>query len=431
MGSQRQIATLIRQLALALQEAHRRGILHRDLKPSNIMMSQPAEPVVMDFGLARKADAVDVRLTQTGTIVGTPAYMPPEQVDGATTLLGPTCDIYSLGVILYELLTGRLPFQGSTTQVLCQILRDEPRRPSAYRPDLAPRLEAICKKAMAKRISERYRSMADLAADLEQFLQAPEAPDAPTVELVSPANEETVPIVRARKGSDRDTPEPARTEPLLEVLPAGPPRAAPRRRRRWPAVLLGCLTLVLFFCGGPILLLTILVPRAGEKIKEGFGWVEGEVARQSDWNSLALRWKAPPPNADPQELFPNRLGEFERGDIGEGVPLAEYDLETTGRRAIYRSPVGEVELYALRATSLEREDIFKRVLDGLEKRPNMRRTVLGGTDSHRLIFSLGSAEKGMLWWNQGWLFIAYSRDGVNVEAVLRTYLDRISREAKK
>ncbi len=183
---QRQIAALVRQLALALEEAHRRGVIHRDLKPSNIMMNRRGEPVVMDFGLARQTDSGDVRLTQSGAIVGTPAYMPPEQVDGAATLLGPTCDVYSLGVILYELLTGRLPFQGGTTQVLCQILRDEPRPPSAYRPDLDPRLEAICCKAMAKRINERYRSMADLVAALEQFLQAPRSGTCPRLNSSRP-----------------------------------------------------------------------------------------------------------------------------------------------------------------------------------------------------------------------------------------------------
>jgi hypothetical protein len=430
---QRQAAALVRQLALALEEAHRRGILHRDLKPSNIMMNRRGEPVVMDFGLARQTNSGDLRLTQSGALLGTPAYMPPEQVDGAT-LLGPTCDVYSLGVILYEMLTGRLPFQGGTTQVLCQILRDEPRRPSAYRPDLDPRLETICREAMAKRIKERYRSMADLAVALEQFLRTPEAPTLPPIELPPPQEAQPVLPVPVRKGRGQSKPNSAAAgpEPLLDVLPAEPLPVTARRRRRWPKVLLGCLSALLFFCGGPILLLMFLAPKAGEKIKEGWQWVGGEMTRQIEWNNLAMRWKAPPPDADPQELFPDRLGEYARGDLDTGIPLAEYNLDSKGRKATYRCREGEVEVYALRASSLERKAIFKRLLDGIEKRPNTRRIMQGTADSDRLVFSISPPdERGVLWWNQGWLFIAFSRDAVDVEALLRTYLDRISREPKK
>ncbi|MBC8868632.1 MAG: serine/threonine protein kinase, partial [Planctomycetes bacterium] len=163
---------LVRKLALALHEAHERGIIHRDLKPTNIMMNQRGEPVIMDFGLARRAHTDDVRLTQSGAVLGTPAYMSPEQARGRAEEIGPHTDIYSLGVVLYELLTGRRPFRGELIEVLSQILADEPEPPSTHRPGLDPRLEAICLKAMAKRPEDRYESMTELATALDDCLRA-------------------------------------------------------------------------------------------------------------------------------------------------------------------------------------------------------------------------------------------------------------------
>jgi serine/threonine protein kinase len=170
---QRQAAAIVCTIAQALQEAHERGVIHRDLKPSNIMINQRQEPVIMDFGLARRVHGVDVRLTQSGALVGTPGYMAPEQVSGDTGKLGPACDIYSLGVILYELLTGRLPFEGPLAAVLAQVLTQAPRPPSEMRPDLARPLEAICLRAMSKKAADRYRTMGELAAALAGCLGAP------------------------------------------------------------------------------------------------------------------------------------------------------------------------------------------------------------------------------------------------------------------
>src|SRR5947209_1013353 len=140
--SQRQVAVLVLKMALALAEAHRHGVIHRDLKPSNVAIER-GEPVVLDFGLASRAGAGDARLTRTGAIMGTPAYMPPEQAMGDARAMGPCCDIYSLGAILYELLTGRLPFEGPVAAVLSQILYAETVPPRTLRADVNPRLEAI------------------------------------------------------------------------------------------------------------------------------------------------------------------------------------------------------------------------------------------------------------------------------------------------
>jgi serine/threonine protein kinase len=175
----RQAATLIRKLALALDEAHSRKVIHRDLKPSNVMLTKRGEPVIMDFGLARRGGAKDAPLTQYGSIMGTPAYMAPEQAKGNPDQMGPACDIYSLGVILYELLAGRPPFEGDAIAVLSQVLMDTPKPPSKYRPDVDRKLEAICLKAMAKRPESRYPSMHELAGVLGEYLKTTSQPPPP------------------------------------------------------------------------------------------------------------------------------------------------------------------------------------------------------------------------------------------------------------
>jgi serine/threonine protein kinase len=169
---ERPVALLIRRLALGLDEAHRKNVIHRDLKPTNIMLNRKSEPIIMDFGLARRDASADPRLTQQGMLIGTPAYMSPEQADGNPDSMGPACDIYSLGVVLYELLTGRVPFEGSMLNVITQLMVDGPKPPSTYRPNLDPELEKICLKALSKKPSDRYQSMNELATVLADYLKA-------------------------------------------------------------------------------------------------------------------------------------------------------------------------------------------------------------------------------------------------------------------
>jgi serine/threonine protein kinase len=169
----------MQKIARGLQKAHEQGIIHRDLKPDNIMVDADGEPVVMDFGLARRLDE-DVRLTAPGRILGTPAYMSPEQVEGDPMQLGPATDIYCLGVVLYEMLTGRLPFQGSFTAVLRQITTAEPPRPASLNSALGEGspLERVCLKMMAKSPADRYASMAEVVEALDEVFPREHPPEA-------------------------------------------------------------------------------------------------------------------------------------------------------------------------------------------------------------------------------------------------------------
>jgi class 3 adenylate cyclase/predicted Ser/Thr protein kinase len=173
---------LVHTLALALHEAHGKGVVHRDLKPSNVLVDRRGQPVIMDFGLARRVHLDEERLTRPGLPMGTPAYMPPEQVLGQLDQMGPGSDVYSLGVILYELLTGTLPFPGPVVAVLALILTEEPPPPSRHRPGLDPRLDAVCLRALSKKPGQRFADMAEFARALAECLPglAPTAPPAPS-----------------------------------------------------------------------------------------------------------------------------------------------------------------------------------------------------------------------------------------------------------
>jgi formylglycine-generating enzyme required for sulfatase activity/serine/threonine protein kinase len=174
--AERHVLIVIRKLAQALSEAHEHGIVHRDLKPANIMIDKRSEPIIMDFGLARQlAREENIRITQSGMLIGTPAYMSPEQVDGEPDKVGPPSDQFSLGVILYELLTGQLPFRGSITAVLAQILTKDSTPPSRLRPDLDPRIDAACLKMLAKDPAERFASLSAVAEAMAEILRTPKS----------------------------------------------------------------------------------------------------------------------------------------------------------------------------------------------------------------------------------------------------------------
>lgn len=159
------------KITQAIQHAHELGILHRDLKPANVLLDENGEPLVSDFGLARLDDA-DPQLTRTGWLVGTPSYMAPEQAGGGTGKVGPATDVWAIGVLLYELVTGCRPFVGDNyRQVLSSVLFEEPISAALVRPDVDTSLEAVVRKCLEKDPGRRYATAAELGADLRRCLK--------------------------------------------------------------------------------------------------------------------------------------------------------------------------------------------------------------------------------------------------------------------
>ena len=163
-------ARYIERVAEAIEYAHQQGTLHRDLKPSNVLIDAADRPRVTDFGLAKRVDD-DSRLTATGEAMGTPGYMPPEQIAGGRGPLGPGVDVYALGATLYETLTGRPPFQGPTVfDTLLAACEAEPVPPRLLNPKVPHDLETVCLKCLQKDPRRRYASAGELADDLHRFL---------------------------------------------------------------------------------------------------------------------------------------------------------------------------------------------------------------------------------------------------------------------
>ncbi len=312
----RQIASLIYKIASALQEAHKQGVVHRDLKPSNVMIDRRGEPVVMDFGLARRSRPGEEQLTRDGDFIGTPAYMAPEQIKRDVDAVGPGCDVYSLGVVLYELLAHRLPFRGDHMAIVSQVLLDEPPAPSSLCPGVDPALEAICLKAIAKRVEDRHRSMEELAAALHEYLLggAGDRPAPVPVPVPAPLRTRGEEGIRVSDlGGRRSAAQAAR--PAAAVEDADPRRRRKRRPRprvwSWVAFGAGCVAVTV-----------VTVPLLVRREQPGKGPAESGVRPAAEKPAEA-------PRKPPDAPVPEAAAKQEKVDFGkrgrEWLEKREYD----------------------------------------------------------------------------------------------------------
>jgi formylglycine-generating enzyme required for sulfatase activity len=180
----REAARVARELAEALAYAHGEGVVHRDVKPANVMLDEKGAALLLDFGLAHRQGG-EKRLTGEGAVVGTPAYIAPEQLAAGSAEVSAASDQYSLGVVLYELLCGRAPFEGPTEVVLFNALHSEPPPPRSFNPAVPPALEAICLKALAKRPQDRHADCQEMAGHLRRWLDG-QSPTDPHLPAASP-----------------------------------------------------------------------------------------------------------------------------------------------------------------------------------------------------------------------------------------------------
>jgi serine/threonine protein kinase len=384
--------TYLRALADAIHYAHEHGILHRDLKPSNILIDKFDQPRVTDFGIAKRIGAKEVApagtssasaspgLTTAGEVLGTPSYMSPEQIDAEPDQLGSPCDVYALGAVLYELLTGRPPFQANTARdTMMKVLQSPP--PSIRRLNRrVPRaLELICLKCLEKDPQRRYRSASALGDDLARF------------------------------------------ELGQETLAGAVDRAFVSR------IVLGtALACVLFCCGGPLLFFSWWIPKRhtarpdslAQKLGNTFETIRNTVQSNLELQELARSWTPPANESQSGALFPATVGAFTLSGREKDVTVPEFRLDQPSWKATYKSPRATIELLIFHVNRKESRKILNRVGTDFNDGPIR---VTGDTSVHYSYKFAGKLRTGSFLWTADRLLLARTIDDVDLDEFLKAY----------
>jgi hypothetical protein len=374
------------------------------LKPANVMLNKKDQPVILDFGLARRSQSEETRLTQSGSILGTPAYMSPEQVNGEVANMGPRTDVYALGVILYELLTGKVPFEGAFGTLMANILLTPPPPLETHVHGLDPRLQEVIDTALAKKPESRFASASEMAQALEAILKTPASrPAEPAVEELPEAE----PVVAERAAPESRRRRPARSTRLEPARKTG---SAPRRSSKG----------LLLSCGG--CLLAVLVAASGlvylaEKGFRGiWNQLSQEMDRARDFESAGRLWRPPPEDSGPDVLFPRQVGNYVLIGNDQNADQLSFGIRAKGRHATYRASEGTIELYVYRKSDAECYELATRVYDKVNIKEGQKdpaggfRSLRGSPDSPPLVYShippLQKSRNGIVWWKDGWFLHA-------------------------
>jgi serine/threonine protein kinase len=392
-----QAVAYVKAIAEAIHYAHQHGILHRDLKPSNILIDSFGEPRITDFGIAKRIGvreipsvvsekpSTDDSLTTAGQVLGTPSYMPPEQIDADPSQLCPASDVYAIGAILYELLTGRPPFRGRTTRdTLLAVLQYPPVSIKRLNRGVPRDLERICLKCLQKDPNRRYHSAGALADDLERFT----------------LGEQTC--------------------------------AAADAKALAPRILIGSLlAFFLFCCGGPLIVLEWFPHKLGfgERLSEGLGTMFEQI-RSSIHSSLQLQdlmrtWH-PPIGSALGSLFPDRIGPFSLSAHDENAVIPEFRIDLPGSRATYKSGPATVECFVYRANQAEAARIFARVQASFNDESVRVDT---SRYAHYGYKFAGRTRNGTFLRTSNWLLLARTTDDADLDGFLRAFLTATSSAA--
>jgi serine/threonine protein kinase len=384
--------TYLKALADAIHYAHEHGILHRDLKPSNILIDRFDQPRVMDFGIAKRIGVKEAAptstgpecdspgLTTAGEVLGTPSYMSPEQIDADPDQLGSPCDVYALGAVLYECLTGRPPFQANTARdTMMKVLQAPP--PSIRRLNRhVPRaLELICLKCLEKDPQRRYRSASALGDDLARF------------EL----GQETL--------------------------------AGAVDRTRISRIVLGtAMACVLFCCGGPLLFFSWWIPKRhnarpdslARKLGNTFDMIRTNVQSNLELQELARAWTPPADESTSASLFPTSVGDFKLAGSEKDVMVPEFRLDQPSWKATYKSPRATIELLVFHVDRNESRKILRRIGEAFNDDPIK---VTGDTSVHYSYKFAGKVHTGSFIWTADRLLLARTTDDASTDDFLRAY----------